>query len=1048
MREVSSVRGGKTPLLPRFSHLENRTAPNLDNALSIWDDLLRNSARTDRKEKPRCVPPPLVQWLLKHLAPNSRSAGSGPKYARLGFDTLEARIVPSNNAPEGASNTINLNEDAVYQFQTSDFGFSDPNDSPANNFHAIKVVTLPSAGLLTNNGNAVSANDFISVADIAAGYLAFAPAANGNGSAYATFDFQVQDDGGTANGGIDLDPTARSMTMNVAAVNDAPTVNVPTSRTIVENTPIVFSTANSNAISIADVDAGTSELEVTLMAMNGGITLSQTTGLTFTTGDGTNDVAMTFTGTLANINAALQGMSYTPQEDYYGGTWISVGVSDQGNTGSGGAQSQSRMLTINVLPSAETLYAQYLDAVADADADYAEAVLAAADARDAAIALARAGAEQAADSAYADYEATVASAQTTYDAAIADADADYQAALADADAAWATATDAALDDYDTAMAAALADYNATLAALDAAYDDALADADAAYDAYVAPYQDARDDAYDAWQADPQNTTLEAAYQQAQSDLDTAITTATSVRDAAYADALDDLEAGQDDAEVALVAAQDEALADYDVALGDADDAWILAEQEAQDAYLDDESDANDAFWAAKASAWSDHVAALAVIDADLTDAESAIVDTFDAAVATALTAWQADESDAWDAYTTGLAALPDNPAPDDQVENPADPNAPAIDPFSGFVAKANLDELNERYGQINTALNNLDTPIGTAGGLVDSLPGIRTHIQTATDPVDRYYAVNDYLDIMSQLKTVVAQIYADATVILLDRIHNAVTLTEGMAFRMEGIRVQIRDLDNKLKALASQIESERSQLQSFIDPDRQPRVAMDPTERMALHNSGRRLAALSDGLNAFVERRVQAVLDAEPAAAMGGILAQLNAYFGDLVEAFNAASGHDDVLQDNSWEMMIEEQYLSLASAPTDWNTYILLTSNDTFHAASLWGLIGANNGVDELADGTAYALADEATAILELEFGANGDPYARDGIRAVVSMFDTLLVNAIADLQEHIDWIERLRTPEGADFEDFLHAQEAHENLVDAITDWLMDALNWSPNA
>ena len=44
-------------------------------------------------------------------------------------------------------------------------------------------------------------------ADITAGNLVFTPAANANGAAYASFTFQVQDDGGTANGGVDLDPT-------------------------------------------------------------------------------------------------------------------------------------------------------------------------------------------------------------------------------------------------------------------------------------------------------------------------------------------------------------------------------------------------------------------------------------------------------------------------------------------------------------------------------------------------------------------------------------------------------------------------------------------------------------------------------------------------------------------------------------------------------------------------------------------------------------------------------------------------------------------------
>ena len=36
----------------------------------------------------------------------------------------------------------------------------------------------------------------------------FTPAANANGAGYASFTFQVQDNGGTANGGVDLDPVA------------------------------------------------------------------------------------------------------------------------------------------------------------------------------------------------------------------------------------------------------------------------------------------------------------------------------------------------------------------------------------------------------------------------------------------------------------------------------------------------------------------------------------------------------------------------------------------------------------------------------------------------------------------------------------------------------------------------------------------------------------------------------------------------------------------------------------------------------------------------
>ena len=127
-----------------------------------------------------------------------------------------------NDAPTGANNTVTTLEDTPYTFATTDFGFSDPNDNPANSLLAVVVATLPGAGSLTDNGVAVTAGQFIAVADITGGLLTFTPAANANGTGYASFTFQVQDDGGTVNGGVDTDPSPKTMTVNVTSVNDAP----------------------------------------------------------------------------------------------------------------------------------------------------------------------------------------------------------------------------------------------------------------------------------------------------------------------------------------------------------------------------------------------------------------------------------------------------------------------------------------------------------------------------------------------------------------------------------------------------------------------------------------------------------------------------------------------------------------------------------------------------------------------------------------------------------------------------------------------------------
>jgi VCBS repeat-containing protein len=131
-------------------------------------------------------------------------------------------VTPVNDAPQGTDTTVTTREDTAYPFTPADFGFTDPNDSSANSLLAVRITTLPGAGSLTDNGGNVTAGQFVSLADIAAGRFVFTPAADANGTDYAAFTFQVQDDGGTANGGTDLDPTPNTITIDVTPVNDAP----------------------------------------------------------------------------------------------------------------------------------------------------------------------------------------------------------------------------------------------------------------------------------------------------------------------------------------------------------------------------------------------------------------------------------------------------------------------------------------------------------------------------------------------------------------------------------------------------------------------------------------------------------------------------------------------------------------------------------------------------------------------------------------------------------------------------------------------------------
>ncbi len=129
--------------------------------------------------------------------------------------------------------------------------------------------------------------------------------------------------------------------------NQAPVNSAPSGQYTPLNTSLVFSPGNGNQISISDVDAGASAIEVTLTVANGTLTLGGTAGLTFT-GGANGSATMTFTGTLAAINTALNGTTYAPTTNFRGLDTLQIVTDDQGNTGTGGAQIDSDTVDLYV----------------------------------------------------------------------------------------------------------------------------------------------------------------------------------------------------------------------------------------------------------------------------------------------------------------------------------------------------------------------------------------------------------------------------------------------------------------------------------------------------------------------------------------------------------------------------------------------------------------------------------------------------------------------------------------------------------------------------
>ncbi|HEY7168824.1 MAG TPA: DUF4347 domain-containing protein, partial [Candidatus Binatia bacterium] len=81
-----------------------------------------------------------------------------------------------------------------------------------------------------------------------------------------------------------------------------------------------------------------------------------TNPLTFISGDGTRDTTVSFRGTLTDINSALQGLEFAPNPGFNGTAIVSLTTNDLGNTGSGGAKSDTDTInitvgTVNVAPT-------------------------------------------------------------------------------------------------------------------------------------------------------------------------------------------------------------------------------------------------------------------------------------------------------------------------------------------------------------------------------------------------------------------------------------------------------------------------------------------------------------------------------------------------------------------------------------------------------------------------------------------------------------------------------------------------------------------------
>ncbi|UBF25722.1 DUF4347 domain-containing protein [Kovacikia minuta CCNUW1] len=228
-------------------------------------------------------------------------------------------------------------------------------DTGANNLQNFPVLTNVSnnsiSGFLNSNASRTYRIEFFA-------NTAYDSSGAGEGEVYLGFQEVTTDGSGNAtisfnytpvNGKSIITATATDLTTGDTSEfslrNQAPVNNLPAGPfNTNEDTALVFSGANK--ISISDADTS-NNIQVTLNATNGTVALGSTSNVTVT-GDNSNTV--TVTGSIADINAALNGLSFNPTANYNGIASIQIVTNDQAALELGGALSDTDTLNITVNP--------------------------------------------------------------------------------------------------------------------------------------------------------------------------------------------------------------------------------------------------------------------------------------------------------------------------------------------------------------------------------------------------------------------------------------------------------------------------------------------------------------------------------------------------------------------------------------------------------------------------------------------------------------------------------------------------------------------------
>ncbi|WP_299979924.1 DUF4347 domain-containing protein [uncultured Pseudoteredinibacter sp.] len=297
------------------------------------------------------------------ISVNDLGSNGGPALTTTGQIVID--ISAQNDAPTTSGsylNTLSVTEGQTSNIDFSGFSVDDieggiltlalvPTNGGQLNFNNAANVSITHDS--ATNAYMISAdkdtlNTFLSLSD-SVEYSH--PDLSLSGNNVDRISIQITDqDLSVSNTGITV--VLQAIDVNIQAVNNAPTVSFSDNYTLNED-----STLNITDIQIADSDAGSADVSVTIEAHYGSLTLTQTMGVNsngslITQQDGSTIYRLTIVGSVDAINNVIGSLQYTPNQDFYGNgvDSIKVAVNDQGNTG-GPAWTASKVATLNIIPT-------------------------------------------------------------------------------------------------------------------------------------------------------------------------------------------------------------------------------------------------------------------------------------------------------------------------------------------------------------------------------------------------------------------------------------------------------------------------------------------------------------------------------------------------------------------------------------------------------------------------------------------------------------------------------------------------------------------------